>query len=178
MRAVFRFLGMLLLLAALATASALAMHYFQDRQPPQSLPTADRILVDKSERRLTLLRGGEPIKQYPVALGSQPSGPKRQEGDERTPEGEYLIDWRKRNSSFYRALHISYPNSRDRAQARRRAISPGGAIYIHGMPNGLGWAAPLLGSFDWTDGCIAVTNRQIEEIWNAVPDGTPITIRP
>lgn len=138
----------------------------------------DLIRVDKSDRRLELLRDGEVLKTYHVSLGANPVGHKQREGDERTPEGRYRIDWRKPGSQFYRALHISYPNAEDRRAASRLGVSPGGAIMIHGQPNGWGWAAPFLSVVDWTDGCIAVSNREMKEIWNAVPDGTPIEITP
>lgn len=135
---------------------------------------ADRILVLKSERALILLRGGKPLKRYAIALGRHPRGPKRQQGDSRTPEGLYRIDGRNRASRFHLALHISYPDAAD----RRRSVSPGGDIMIHGMRNGLGWIGTLHRLVDWTNGCIAVTDREMDEIWRAVPVGTPIEIRP
>jgi murein L,D-transpeptidase YafK len=137
-----------------------------------------RILVDKSERRLDLLADGVPIRTYKVALGRSPEGPKVQEGDNRTPEGIYVIDSRSDRSVFHRALHISYPNEEDRARAARLGVAPGGNILIHGMRNGMGWIGHLHLAFDWTRGCIAVTNAEIDEIWKLVPDGTPIEIRP
>ncbi len=139
---------------------------------------ADRVLVEKKARRLTLFRNNTPLKTYEIALGRQPEGAKRFEGDNKTPEGRYVIDTRKKNSSYHRALHISYPSSRDAAFAAQQGRSAGGSIMIHGLPNGMG----SLGSFhrlrDWTAGCIAVTNTEIEELWRAIPDGTPIEIRP
>ena len=126
---------------------------------------------------MILLRAGTPIKEYEVALGSDSVGRKAQEGDGRTPEGSYVIDYRKPNSSFYRALHISYPDAADRAQATVRGVNPGGLIMIHGIRNGLGIVGRWHRLMDWTNGCIAVTNSEIEEIWAAVPDGTPIEIR-
>ncbi len=140
--------------------------------------TADLIVVDKSDRVLTLYRHGRVLKSYRVALGSQPIGPKQQAGDGRTPEGRYTIDSRRRDSAFHRALHVSYPNAGDRKAARRRGVSPGGDIMIHGLKNGMGALGPLHRLSDWTRGCIAVTNDEIEEIWRVVPDGTPIEIRP
>lgn len=139
---------------------------------------ADLVVVEKSARRLTLHRAGAALKSYRVALGRQPIGPKRVEGDGRTPEGLYVVDGRRRDSSYHRALHISYPNVEDAARARRRGESPGGSIMIHGLPNGLGWIGSAHRATDWTDGCIAVTDSEIEEIWAAVPDGTRIEIRP
>lgn len=139
---------------------------------------ADRVLVLKSERRLVLLKGAEPLKTYRIALGPNPIGHKEREGDGRTPEGVYRIDFRKTDSAFHRALHISYPAPRDVQSARTRGQSPGGAIMIHGIRNGLGWIGRLHRFLDWTSGCIAVTDEEIEELWRVVPDGTVIEIRP
>jgi len=139
---------------------------------------ADNILVEKSVRRLTLFRGGKPLKVYQIALGSHPVGPKEREGDGKTPEGEYVIDRKIINSGFHRALHISYPNAADRARAASLGVSPGGDIMIHGLKNGFGWLGPLHRISDWTQGCIAVTNAEIEEIWDMVPVGTPVMIVP
>ena len=118
------------------------------------------------------------LKTYRVALGGQPKGPKTREGDGKTPEGRYVIDRRNAKSRFHLALHISYPNTSDVDNARKLGVPPGGDIIIHGLPNGFGWMGALHTKWDWTDGCIAVTNAEIEEIWRAVPDGTPIEIRP
>ena len=117
------------------------------------------------------------IKSYRVSLGRNPLGPKQQEGDKRTPEGLYRIDKRNEKSGFHRALHVSYPESRDFAAAAARGVSPGGDIMIHGLHNGLGWMGKLHRLVDWTAGCIAVTDPEIEEIWAAVPDGTPVEIK-
>lgn len=141
-------------------------------------PEIDRLRVDKSERRLELISRGVVVAEYRVALGASPEGPKREEGDGRTPEGLYEIDGRKRDSDYHLALHVSYPNAEDRAQAEARGIDPGGAIMIHGLPNGLGFVGASHAMMDWTDGCIAVTNREIEEIWEWVRDGVPIEIEP
>lgn len=166
-------LGLLLLTAiGLTAASAI-----DNALPPETLPRIDKVEVYKSERRLELWRQGELIKSYRVSLGDNPIGHKQQEGDERTPEGDYVIDWRNPNSKFHKSLHISYPNAEDRRRAKAAGVSPGGDIMIHGLPNGIE-AAPLLSQIDWTDGCIAVNNREIEEIWQAVPNGTRITLHP
>lgn len=146
--------------------------------PAPAVEKADRILVLKGLRRLELLHGGVAFKSYPIALGPRPWGPKQQEGDGRTPEGVYVIDWRTTRTLYHLALHISYPDDSDRANARRRHISPGDAIFVHGMPERFGHADPVRFFRDWTDGCIAVGNIAIEEIWKAVDDGTPIEIRP
>ena len=140
--------------------------------------TADRVLVDKSDRSLKLFRRGRLIKTYRIALGPNPEGHKQQEGDGRTPEGTYVIDFRKKDSAFHRALHISYPNATDRTAAKKRGVSPGGDIMVHGLPNGMATFGSLHLTRDWTQGCIAVTSAEIEQIWRVVPDGTPIEIRP
>lgn len=134
--------------------------------------TADRVLVDKGDRQLYLLRGGEVWKSYRIGLGFAPEGHKQREGDGRTPEGDYILDWRNPNSSFYLSIHISYPDTEDKASARARDEPPGGAIFIHGRHN------ISRGNHDWTLGCIAVTDAAMDEIWQSVPNGTPITIRP
>ncbi|HVP43708.1 MAG TPA: L,D-transpeptidase family protein [Terriglobales bacterium] len=143
-----------------------------------SAQKVDRILVAKRDHKLYLMSGDKVIKSYSVALGRGGLEPKRQQGDHRTPEGAYTIDRRNPNSHFHRALHVSYPNAADRERARKLGVSPGGDIMVHGITNGLGWLGSLHRKFDWTDGCIAVTDQEIEEIWALVPDGTPIEIRP
>ena len=139
---------------------------------------ADRIIIDKSERLLTLLRGDEALGRYTVALGAAPKGPKQFEGDQRTPEGVYRIDYRNADSSFHLALRISYPNEADRVRALDAGLDPGGQIMIHGLKNGQGWLGERHLGDDWTDGCISVTNSEIEEIWSLVDLGTPVEIRP
>ena len=137
---------------------------------------ADFVLVDKSDRTLTLMRDGKVLREYTgIAFGDVPSGHKRFEGDERTPEGLYTIDTRNPNSAYYLSLRISYPNEQDRAYAEARGRSPGGDIFIHGQPNN----SPLSRlPGDWTDGCIAVSNAEMDELWQAIEDGTRIRIRP
>ena len=140
------------------------------------MPQADLVVVDKSDRTLALYAAGEPVRIYRgLQLGDAPEGHKRFEGDERTPEGRYTIDARNPASAYHLSLHISYPSAADRAYARNRERSPGGAIFIHGQPNWLP-AGRLPG--DWTDGCIALADAEIEELWRLIPDGTPIEIRP
>lgn len=137
-------------------------------------------VVDKSDRTLTLYDGSTALKTYHgLQFGDVPSGHKQFEGDERTPEGLYVIDTRNPNSAYHLSLRISYPNAQDRASAAARGQSPGGDIFLHGQPNALNGPGPagrLTG--DWTDGCIALSNKEIEELWDAIPDGTPIDIRP
>jgi murein L,D-transpeptidase YafK len=144
-------------------------------EPP---PKADSVLVDKSERRLYLIRDGAPFRSWRVALGGNPVGHKRREGDLRTPEGHYILDWRNPGSCCYRSLHVSYPNARDVATAGERGDDPGGLIMIHGQVNGRGWLGWFMQYVDHTHGCIAVRNVPMEIIWRAVDDGTPIEIRP
>lgn len=138
----------------------------------------DSVLVDKSEKKIYLLSEGKPLKEYDVVFGENPKGHKQQEGDERTPEGKYILDYKKADSSFYKAIHISYPNEEDKARARKIGVDPGGLIMIHGQKNGFGWLSWLMQWFNWTDGCIAVTNAEMDEIWQLVEVGTPIEIRP
>ncbi|MBD3729587.1 MAG: L,D-transpeptidase family protein [Sphingomonadales bacterium] len=157
----------LLLCAALAACAPV------ERAP---IGTADLVRVDKSERTLSLYAGGRLLKTYTgIQLGDAPEGHKQFEGDEKTPEGRYTIDYRNPNSAYHLSLHISYPAAADSAFAAQAGQSPGGEIFVHGQPNGLP-AGRMPG--DWTDGCIAVSNAEIEEIWAAVPDGTPIVIQP
>ena len=139
---------------------------------------ADKVLVEKKERRLTLLSKGEVIKTYRVALGASPIGPKERQGDNKTPEGIYVIDSRNTRSRYHLSLRISYPNERDRRRARELGVPPGGDIMIHGLKNGFSWIGASHIEDDWTNGCIAVTNQEIEEIYRFVPDGTIIEIRP
>jgi len=138
----------------------------------------DRVLVFKKERTLQLLSHGKVIHSYKVALGGDPIGPKTRQGDHKTPEGVYVLDSRNAHSQFYRSIHISYPSAREREAARQRGVSPGGDVFVHGLPNGYGWVGSSHRLKDWTDGCIAVTNAEMDEIWQAVADGTPIQIRP
>ena len=141
---------------------------------------ADRVVVLKGERQLVLMRGDRVLKVYRVALGRYAEGRKTRKGDAKTPEGNYTIDYRldTDRSKFHRALHISYPNSQDRARAARLGVDPGGQIMIHGLPTK--WSAKDVGhpKLDWTQGCIALTNREMDEIWKMVSDGTTIEIYP
>jgi len=138
----------------------------------------DYVLVNKSEKKMYLLSNGRRIKEYDVAFGDNSTGHKQQEGDERTPEGKYILDYKKSDSSFYKAIHISYPNEEDKKIAKANGINPGGQIMIHGQKYGLGWLSWLTQQFDWTNGCIAVTNTEMDEIWKLVKSGTPIEIQP
>jgi murein L,D-transpeptidase YafK len=136
----------------------------------------DRILVEKEAHTLTLFRQGKVLKTYRVALGRGGPGPKLQAGDNRVPEGIYRIAGRNPHSAFHRALRVGYPTPEQIRQAQVRGVDPGGDIMIHGIRNGFGWLGSLQRRVDWTKGCIAVTDDEIEEIWRLVPDGTPIEI--
>jgi murein L,D-transpeptidase YafK len=139
-------------------------------------PRADFLLVEKSSRTLTVFAQGRPIRVYPdLQFGGAPLGPKRFQGDQRTPEGLYTIDTRNAASAYHLSLRISYPNAADRAHAEAHGRSPGGAIFIHGQPNAFR-GGRVAG--DWTDGCIALSDAQVRDLWALVPDGTPIRIRP
>jgi len=139
---------------------------------------ADKVVVIKSKRIMMLMRDSDILKVYRVALGKQPNGHKIKSGDQKTPEGTYILDSRKSDSKFYRAIHISYPNESDILTAKMLGCSPGGSIMIHGLPEKLEDIGKAHRLWDWTDGCIAVTNSEMEEIWEFVPDGIPIEIKP
>ncbi|WP_459206551.1 L,D-transpeptidase family protein [Pseudomonas sp. MLB6B] len=138
----------------------------------------DKILVIKSERRLQLLSRGEPLKTYRISLGKQPKGAKLREGDKRTPEGFYWIDWRKNSSRYNLAMHVSYPNVADAARAKQEGVSPGGMIMIHGTPIDEQYPEWYFHTLDWTEGCIAMRNADMREVWSLVKDGTMVEIRP
>lgn len=141
-------------------------------------PSADLVRVEKANKRLYLINAGKVVREFKVALGGNPTGHKQQEGDQRTPEGRYLLDFKKVDSGYYRAIHISYPNAADSERARKRGVNPGGAIMIHGQMNGFGWLGSLTQRHNWTDGCIALSNDDMEQVWKLVDIGTPIEIVP
>lgn len=146
---------------------------------PTTPDYADQVVVRKSERKLQLLSDGKVFREYRISLGDAPVGHKIQEGDERTPEGDYYLDWRNPNSSFYKSIHVSYPNQRDRAFAKMVGVNPGGMIMVHGQPNHATKAAMAhYATRDWTDGCIAVQNHEMDEIWRMIrrDRATPIRI--
>ena len=138
----------------------------------------DKVIVNKSTSSMSLIGNGKTIKEYNVVFGGNPKGHKQQEGDEKTPEGKYILDYKKEDSSFYKAIHISYPNQQDIKSAKEAGVSPGGLIMIHGQKNGFAWLSWLSQNFNWTNGCIAVTNKEMDEIWKLVKAGTPIEILP
>ncbi|MCF6236989.1 MAG: L,D-transpeptidase family protein [Gammaproteobacteria bacterium] len=138
----------------------------------------DYVLVNKSEKKMYLLYEGEQVKKYNVVFGGNPIGHKQQEGDQRTPEGKYILDYKKSDSAFYKSIHISYPNEDDKKRAQAKGVDPGNLIMIHGQKNGQGSLSWLAQQFNWTDGCIAVTDAEMDEIWELVQAGTPIEILP
>lgn len=139
---------------------------------------ADSVLVIKSEARLYLMREGRELGSFKVAFGSNPKGHKQEQGDERTPEGRYILDHKNPHSKYYKSIHISYPNAQDRANARLRGVDPGGDIMIHGQANGYERFSFIAQLFNWTNGCIALSNSDMDVVWQAVIPGTPIEIRP
>ncbi|MGS0679860.1 L,D-transpeptidase family protein [Shewanella sp. 125m-7] len=139
---------------------------------------ADLVVVTKSEASMSLLRHGKLIKKYRIAMGDNPVGHKLTEGDQRTPEGRYLLDYKKSDSAYYRAIHISYPNDEDRLRADALGISPGGQIMIHGENPNSNLSPEEAQQYNWTDGCIAITNAEMDELWRAIDEGTPIEIWP
>jgi len=167
-------LVLLLCLIALGVGAAAYANF----DPPPRDAVADRIVVEKAARRLTLMRNGNAMKSYRVALGRAPIGAKEYEGDQRTPEGIYSIDFHKPDSDYHLALHVSYPEQRDIDRASAQGLSAGSDIMIHGLPNGRGWIGRFHRKSDWTAGCVAVADFEIEEIYRAVPDGTPVEFRP
>ena len=136
------------------------------------------VLVIKSAHKLVLLIDDEPVEEFEIALGFAPEGHKTQQGDGKTPEGRYTLDWRNPQSKFYKSLHVSYPNKADKDSAKQRGVSPGGDIMIHGLPNGWGWVPWSVAKQMTTEGCIAVRNPDMDIIWRRVKNGTPITIKP
>lgn len=169
-----------LILGLMVLAAVVAWHRYGPRSPaPPLAPLTeqiDRIEIDKSDRRLTVYKDGQALRSYDVALGFAPDGDKMREGDGKTPEGAFTINRRNPESAFHLSLGINYPQADDIARASASGVSPGGDIFIHGQPNGLGLVATLPG--DWTAGCIAVSDNEIEELWRITPNGTPVTIRP
>lgn len=141
-------------------------------------PVADLVVVEKDKRELHLLADGEIFRTFKIALGIVPEGDKKQEGDFKTPEGRYLLDARNPNSEFFLSIHISYPSPADRRESAELGVSPGSAIMIHGQPNEPSRSETYYRTQDWTNGCIAVSNSDMIDIWLMTPDNTPIEIRP
>lgn len=141
-------------------------------------PVAEKVLVEKGKRKLHLMKGGEAIRTFDIALGIEPEGDKVEEGDNRTPEGLYWLDLRNPESDYFLSIRISYPNAEDRREAERRGVSPGGQIMVHGQPNIPTWSAAYYRQTDWTNGCIALSNSDMIDLWLMTPERVPIEIRP
>jgi murein L,D-transpeptidase YafK len=156
-----------------ALLSLCAFLHSQDARAP-----VDRVVVYKAQRKLVLFSQAKEVRTYKIALGGEPVGPKTRQGDHKTPEGIYVLDSRNANSRFYKAFHISYPNSNDVAAAKRAGVNPGGDIMLHGLSRQYAWVGKAHVLHDWTDGCIAVTDDEMDEIWKLVRVGTPIEIKP
>lgn len=165
-------------LLTVITAVAGLLWVYRPGVPVPRGTRADLLVVRKAARRLVVYAHGRVVRSYVVSLGRDPLGPKRRAGDHRTPEGWYVIDQHNPNSAFHRSLHVSYPSAADAARAAAAGYPPGGEVMIHGTRNGLGWIGRLHLAADWTDGCIAVSNPEMDELYRLVPDGTPIDIRP
>ena len=166
-----------LLLAVLIVLTITTVSSRGEKPLPEGVK-ADKVIVEKHARQMILLSKGRVVKTYKISLGRNPEGSKVRVGDRKTPEGVYVIDSRNPRSRYHLSLCISYPNTSDIKRAKQLGVSPGGDIMIHGIRKGFGWLGPLHRLVNWTKGCIAVTNREIEEIWRAVPNGTQIEIRP
>jgi len=164
-----RYLGTVLMFLALLWHGGLQAGTF---------PVADRVVVDKSDRKIYLMQDGEAFRTFTIALGIRPNGDKEYEGDFRTPEGTYLLDVRNPNSEYFLSIHVSYPNGQDIRQARAKGLDPGGAIMIHGQPNEPTRSETYYQTQDWTNGCIAVSNSDMIDIWLMTANNTPIEIRP
>jgi len=167
-----------LLMAIVLIAAKVNFSPVAAQLPSLAREPVDLVIVYKKDRLLHLKRNGLVVRQFDIALGAEPKGHKLAEGDNRTPEGVYTLDWRNINSQFYKSIHISYPQIRDEETAERLGVSPGGLIMIHGMPNGRAATEMNHPINNWTNGCIAVTNEEMDEIWSLVEDGTTIIIFP
>lgn len=173
------------LLAWLALVAVLGLLTASLFMPPERVPTlppppltgqVDRIVIEKSARRMQLFQDGKPVRTYKIALGFSPDGDKNRQGDGRTPEGEFTIDRRNDSSAFHLSLGLDYPQPKHHARAAAGGYSPGGDIFIHGQPNALSERFKLGG--DWTAGCIALTNAEMREVWAVTPIGTKVVIHP
>jgi murein L,D-transpeptidase YafK len=165
-------------LAVFGIASLLGSAAAEERKLAVPPDRADYVVVDKSDRKLYLYKAGRVLREFDVALGQMPNGPKQREGDFRTPEGKYFLGGRNTNSDFFLSIHVSYPNEADRARARVEGVDPGGQIMIHGWPNDPKYDLRRYQDTDWTDGCIAVSNSDMVDIWLMTRESTPIEIRP
>jgi murein L,D-transpeptidase YafK len=163
---------------AAAISGPLRVNYAPSTRSAAQWPQANRVVVHKSARRMDLLRGGEVLRTYRIALGLAPTGHKEKVGDFRTPEGHYMLTRRNPRSDFFLSIQVSYPSAEDVRRARKNGFDPGGSIMIHGMPNRLRHEPDYYLKRDWTDGCIAVSNGDMVEIWLLTQDDIPIDILP
>lgn len=175
-RLLISFLSLLISCTAFAQGNVLRGPSIKAHLPKTELAKVDLVKVDKSKRRMYLVSQGEVIKEYRIALGKSPRGHKQQEGDQRTPEGRYYLDDIMPSSQFYRSMSISYPNLRDKLRAQAEGVDPGGEIKVHGLKDGYDGDPQFIQSFDWTNGCIALTNQEMDEFLSLVRIGTPIEI--
>lgn len=174
MRKFFRFNFIILILLILSV-------FIYEQIPERQIPAntfADEVVVIKHKKRMDLLKNGDVLKSFRVSIGKNEKGDKQQHGDGRTPEGRYRLIWKNPNSDYYLSIKISYPDHSDILRARRKGVDPGGDIFIHGVPDWMRWFSKMHRWFGYTQGCIMVTNREMDEIWRTVPAGTPIEIRP
>ena len=171
-------LKIIILICVVVISTAIFFDEIYPKVSRENIGSVDKILVQKKQRILSLFNKGRLIKSYPISLGRVPTGHKKEEGDGKTPVGTYLVDWVHPDSSYHKAVRISYPNSEDNKYAMKEGVVSGGDIMIHGMPNGLGWLYPIFIKTDWTEGCIAVSNTAMEEIESSVKIGTKIIIEP
>jgi len=159
-------------------ASLLGVCWLAPLRASEMFPVADQVVIEKAARKLHLMQQGKSFRTFSISLGIRPDGDKQEEGDFRTPEGRYLLDSRNPNSEFFLSIHISYPNRQDRRQARNDGVQPGGSIMIHGQPNEPSKSETYYQTQDWTNGCIAVSNSDMIDIWLMTAENTPIEIRP
>ncbi|CAM3108340.1 murein L,D-transpeptidase family protein [Shewanella loihica] len=179
MQTFFKQLLLLCLLAPLGVTWAQSSGLSSPHSTSKSqIGKVDLVVVNKSEASMLLMRQGKVLRRYKIALGDRPVGHKLQEGDQRTPEGRYILDYKKADSAYYRAIHISYPNDEDKLRAAALGINPGGQIMIHGQNPNSSLTPDEAQRLNWTDGCIAIKNEEIDELWRAVDTGTPIEIWP
>lgn len=174
---------MIRILLIVLMLTSVGFYLYQDNLTSQPKPIiqskkVDKVIVKKSQHKLYLLNSGKVLREFHVVFGANPIGHKVQEGDERTPEGNYTLDYKKHNSSFFRAIHITYPNAKDKKNAKKLGVSPGGLIMIHGQKNGFESLSFFAQMFNWTDGCIALTNEDMAIVYDMVDSGIPIDIIP
>lgn len=144
----------------------------------KSQEKADLVVVEKSKHLLSIYKANKLLASYHVAFGGSPTGNKQKEGDKKTPEGRYILDYRIENNAYHKAFHVSYPNAKDTENARKLGVSPGSAIMVHGQKNGFDWASSIVQRFNWTKGCVALANQDLDQMWSIVNVGTPIEIKP